>query len=426
MTITDVPPAAATTPDGVPEVYEPLAGGRGSRLLRIGTPSAPRVLLLVPPRGYGANVFLHVARDLVQAVPGLQVWAFDRRQQQLSDLSGFAGDPASARDYYLGGHHRRADPAPVDAAGWGLAGLLEDLALAVAEARAGGRQVVLGGHSLGGLTALAYAAWDFAGRPGAAGLAGLMLVDGGPYDAYEGAGIPTGVTLDQARTALAGIEAGAVFEPGMSAALGLGAAPEAGAVWWQLAARYALAHPHDPAALADALPAPFAIGRPLTNAGLFGLLIDTLTPQLGHAVQSGRLTDGGDWLDTGPSPLARVAEVYAGDELRSAREWYSPARAMLDYHAVIGFRNSETARFLGLRLTHTAELDIPLYVFQSNFAKGTVGRAAQRLAADTKIPHLSLHSDFSMLHQDVLLAVPERNSFLHTAVPFLEAVTTRA
>ncbi|MFF4156661.1 alpha/beta hydrolase [Streptomyces sp. NPDC001678] len=422
---------APVTPDGaasysLPETYEPLPGDGGAHLLKIGPAASRRVLVLVPPRGYGAGVFLLVARDLVRAVPDLQVWAFDRRQRQLADLSGFAGDLAAARHYYLGGHHRTAGDSTPRAAGWGLARLLEDVRIAVDEAAAGGRQVILGGHSLGGLTALCYAAWDFDGRPGAADLSALMVLDGGPYDAYEGAGIPTGISHESARAALEAIEHGAVFEEGMSAALGLGDAPEAGAIWWQLAARHALEDPHGPAALAHALPAPFALGRPLTNAGLFGLLVDTLAPQLGHAVQSGRLTDAGDWLDTGPSPLARVAEVYAGTAQRSAREWYSPARGMLDYHAAIGFTDSDIARSLGLRLRHTAQVDVPLYVFESQFARGTVGCAARKLEQNTRIPGLSLHSDFSMLHQDILLAKPERNSFLQSAIPFLASVTTGA
>jgi pimeloyl-ACP methyl ester carboxylesterase len=418
------PSTEVTSPRTAPLCYERLAGGQGSRLLKVGAPDAPKVLILVPPRGYGASVFSLVSQDLVAANPGVQVWAFDRRQQDLADLTGFGKDLAFAREYYLGGSHRQADVAETGAADWGLTGLLQDLRLAVGQAREGGRQVILGGHSLGGLTALCYAGWDFEGCAGARDLAGLMVLDGGPYNAYEGAGIPTSLTMDQARAALESIEAGAVFEPGMSAALGLGDSYEAGAIWWQLAARHALAEPHAPAALADTVPETFALGRPLTNAGLFGVLIDTLAPQLGHAVNSGRLTNSGDWLDCGRSPLMRVAEVYAGDATRSAREWYSPARVMLDYFAAIGFEESPLTKFLGLNITRTSEINIPVFVFESNFAGGTVGQAAKQLAKNTRVPYLSLHSDFSMLHQDILLARPEGNSFLEPASSFLRALGT--
>ena len=49
----------------------------------------------------------------------------------------------------------------------------------VKRARRGGRKVILGGHSLGASTAVAYAAWDFKGRPGFRDLSGLVLIDGG-------------------------------------------------------------------------------------------------------------------------------------------------------------------------------------------------------------------------------------------------------
>ena len=48
----------------------------------------------------------------------------------------------------------------------------------------------MGGHSLGGSIATAYATWDFNGRPGGRDLSGLVLIDG--------ASSPTPVTVDQA------------------------------------------------------------------------------------------------------------------------------------------------------------------------------------------------------------------------------------
>ena len=56
---------------------------------------------------------------------------------------------------------------------------VEDLRRVIAQARRHSREVVLGGHSLGGSIATAYATWDFNGRAGAKDLSGLVLVDGG-------------------------------------------------------------------------------------------------------------------------------------------------------------------------------------------------------------------------------------------------------
>ena len=46
---------------------------------------------------------------------------------------------------------------------------------------------MLGGHSLGGSIATAYATWDFGGRAGGDDLDGLVLIDGGsgPADSHR-------------------------------------------------------------------------------------------------------------------------------------------------------------------------------------------------------------------------------------------------
>ena len=84
-------------------------------------------------------------------------------------------------DYYLGWltnpsvteHFGRSDSSvPSYARGWGMRVAVEDLRRVIEEARAGSREVVLGGHSLGGSIATAYATWDFNGQPGADDLSG--------------------------------------------------------------------------------------------------------------------------------------------------------------------------------------------------------------------------------------------------------------
>ena len=79
---------------------------------------------------------------------------------------------------------------------WGLGLLLGDLHRVVRRARAGGRRVILGGHSLGASVAEAYASWDFAGRAGYRDLDGLVLIDGGLPLA------PSSLTPAQARAIL--------------------------------------------------------------------------------------------------------------------------------------------------------------------------------------------------------------------------------
>jgi pimeloyl-ACP methyl ester carboxylesterase len=185
-----VAPASASAPRAFPVPGVAGAGpARYDRVLveRFGPASARTVLVLVPGSTSGAGAFGFVAPDLVKRVPGLQVWAVERREHAFEDtLVIERGDPDQALAYYLqgrpiDGHTFRPPPAGEVGfmAKWGLGLLLGDLRRVIRKARAGGRRVILGGHSLGASAAEAYASWDFAGRPGHRDLAGLVLIDGG-------------------------------------------------------------------------------------------------------------------------------------------------------------------------------------------------------------------------------------------------------
>src|ERR1700759_5700220 len=56
---------------------------------KFGSASAKTVLVLVPGTNGGGGDFTLDPRELVKDVPGLQVWAVDRRSQQLEDTSVF-------------------------------------------------------------------------------------------------------------------------------------------------------------------------------------------------------------------------------------------------------------------------------------------------------------------------------------------------
>lgn len=416
----------------VREPYVPLAVGTGGgpagtdrvHVLKTGPDTAHTVLVMVPGMFGAANDFRLAARDLVGAVPGVQVWAFDRREENLADRAGFrTADPAA---YYLDGHYRSQDPAESGfVAGWGLARTLADLRAVVRAAARGGRRVVLGGHSWGATTAMAYAAWDFDGCPGHRDVAGLVLVDGGVLGAFDGTGEPVDTSPQAVKERLAAVEGGAVFDMTLSA-VGLGDRAESTQIWYQLAGWYAHRDPDALSVLQPRMPDALRPPVPVTNAGLLGTLVDAGFGWPNDiSVHSGHLADSGDprgWVDAGITPLGRVAEAYAGGPEPAVWEWYWPARLSLDLDVTDAYAETDTARSLGLRLRHAAGLDVPLYVFQTSYAKGTIVSAAREVVANSRIPRATYETDNGMNHLDPLFAAPEGNTFTRTLAPFLRGL----
>ncbi|WP_399927293.1 alpha/beta hydrolase [Streptomyces kanamyceticus] len=417
------------------ETYEHIAGAPAAGpaevqqvgVLKVGNADARRVLVLLGGREGGANLFLHTARSLAKASEDLQVWAVDRREQNLADLSTFSGDLEHATEYYLDGHYQAVTgtDAPY-AAEWGLSVLVNDVREVVRQAAAGGeREVVLGGVSVGATAVLAYAAWDFDGTPGYSELAGLAVVDGGVHNAFAGAGMEFDLPLEAAKGWQSQIQGDAIFENFTSTATGLGERPESAAVWFQLAARYAVEDPEGISPLADRLPEALRPDRKVTNAALLGWLFDAERRIPPYAVHAGSLDDSGSWTDGGPTRLATVAEAFAGPE-RSSWLWYTLNRVMLDYVAAMDLAETDVTRHLGLRLAHGKDIDVPLYAFQSGMTGGTVGQAAATVAAGSRIPEVSVHSDFALAHQDVVYAQWEDNRFLQTLSGFLGNLPRRS
>lgn len=417
-------PSAAATSDPPLQRYVTMAvphqAGPAAydnvRVLEVGDPNARQVLVLNAGTFGAAGDFQLLARDLAARLPDTQIWAVNRREAVLNDESGFAAGTDAALAYYLGDHYRTQDPADDPFVGdWGLAAQLSDLHAVVTAAKAHGRRVILGGHSWGATIALAYAAWDFNGRPGYRDLSGLVLIDGGMHDEWAGEGVVYRVTPAQATAWLHDIQSGQAFDE--SSALTPGH-PETLAILLQLAGALAQNAPHAPSRLAPYLPAALAPTTPVTNAGLLGWLLDShaLVPDL--SVNSGRLTPSGDWQDAGHTPIARVATI-AGGATPAMLEWYWPNRLTLDLEAADPYADTPTTRRLGLRLWHAREVDVPLYSFQTSLAHGSINTAAHWVVANSRIHTAVYAQDPTMTHLDPLMAAPRYNTMLRTLVPFL-------
>jgi pimeloyl-ACP methyl ester carboxylesterase len=408
---------------------------------KIGPARAKTVLLLVPGFYGGAGDFTLVGRDIVKRVPGLQVWAFDRRSQALEDTSVFDAARAgrvsvkSAFDYYLGWI---TDPSikrhfqPLDqsrygyARRWGLSMALNDVRRAVLLARRQGKRVLLGGHSLGASTATLYAAWDFGGRPGYKDVDGLVLIDGGTLGSF------TTPSLKRTKQAMAELRKGDPFVD----LLGIGM-PWAAGVFAQVGALAAYREPTAPSLLSSfpLLPAEFRPPVPPTNRGGLGYAFDKDTSPAALSlirVNAGHLGADGDWVDGDVTPIRRLADAFSGAP--NATEWYFPRRLSIDVDAAQYLQRNAQTKLLGLRPWHLRAVDVPVYAYQTDLTSGRVLRGARRFVQRSRSPRrLARFVDGSKTdsHLDPLLAAPARSKFLKTVVPWLrglspERVTARA
>lgn len=395
---------------------------------KAGPSRARTVLVMVPGTAGGAGDFTLLARDLVRRVGGVQVWAMDRRTQALEDTSVFAAalagrtTPQAALDYYVGWladparTPRFAPPDPQDVAfarEWGLRVQVEDLRRVVRAAGRGGRRVLLGGHSLGASVAVAYATWDFGGRPGHRDLDGLVLVDGGLLGTFDDV-----ADVAEARRRLAEVR-----EQPFLDLLGLGL-PWAAGVLAETAAVAARMDPTGPSILQafPLLPAAFTPPVPATNRGALGYAFDASTaPDALRLIQvrAGRLGSDGDWVDGEVSPIDRVARTFAQEPV-NAVEWFFPRRLTLDVDAASQPVRSPVTRLLGLRTWHLRTVDTPLYALQTSLTDGRVARGARRLRRRSRIREATIvDASRTTSHLDPLTAAPDRNPLVRTLVPWL-------
>lgn len=223
------PAATVHTPDGTPATAVPggstletqfgsttfdLNNVSYTRFFAPGAGDPDAVLILVPGFAGGSHSFKYLAENLVvraqnDATITLEVWAYDRRTNQLEDRAGATlaesvGDPLLAFDWYFGEDAglaqsplltRRAvfhsGPDVPFVAEWTPNVFARDIDVLVEAAAAlpGAPKVFLGGHSLGTTFLARYASTDFdtgpGVEPGYSKVAGLVLFEGG------GSALPT-------------------------------------------------------------------------------------------------------------------------------------------------------------------------------------------------------------------------------------------
>ncbi len=406
--------------------------------IRVGPADAKNVLVLEPGTSAAAAYFVPLAEWIVSKASGWQVWAVERRESLLEDQSVLneykAGKVTTTQlyDYYLGylkdpsisPHYQIVQDSTVEfAKQWGMAVAVQDLHRVIGAAEQLGGEVVLGGHSLGGSVVTAYATWDFGGKPGADGLAGLVYIDGGSG--------PPELTAGQATSTLAALEA-----PGTSPWLVFGGfpAPLAG-LFNATGSASALLDPNGPSLgqSSGLLPTDLVPPTPVTNVGQYGYALNVATSPSSLAAAQAHLGQGiatagsvHGWDGTGAlTPITRFAAMFAGAGISGAdgTEWYFPQRLTDDTGVVANGNANPGQQVLGVNATmgHSLPKGLRIYAFATSLGKQAVIDAARTLASQSGIPASNLvlvNRQTTYAHNDPAGAYPN-NAFVAALVPFL-------
>jgi pimeloyl-ACP methyl ester carboxylesterase len=415
---------------------------------------AKNVLVLEPGTSAAAAYFVPFAKSLVEATPGWQVWAVERRENFLEnqkELTKYKRHEVSSEEFfnyyfgYLAGANvkRHYEPVPESmvqfAKQWGMSVAVEDLKVVIEEAKKLGGKIVLGGHSLGGSVVTAYATWDFSGKPGAEGLSGLVYDDGGSS--------PLAISKEEAETSLAKLDG-----PHETPWLAFGGIPSPDLGLFSVTGSALTAvEPKGPSLLEKFpylppdLKSPVA---PVTNEAGFGFSVNVgtspeslIAAQIhgGQGVEEEAETDGlHGWNGTGAlTPVSRYAEMLAGDVsgtglAQSGSEWYFPARLTLDTGAVGNGLANPAQEVLGLHSTMGEHLptDLHILAIDSELDKlfggtQTTLTEAEALAEQSGISPSNLtliEEKSSYAHNDPAGATPEINEFFKHMVPFLKGI----
>jgi pimeloyl-ACP methyl ester carboxylesterase len=407
-------------------------------ILKVGDPKAKNVLVLNPGTSAGAGYFLPLAKTVVARQPRWQVWSVERRENFLEDqseLNKAKRGEATAQDvfdYYLGyitdgsitNHVHNVQDADVPfARDWGMKVEVNDLHRVVKRAAKGGRNVVMGGHSLGGSIVTAYATWNFNGKPGADDLSGLVLIDG--------ASSTTPITKADAEQRLSDLQSGSPW-------LNFGgiSAPFAG-LFGTVGSSLTKLDPDGPSILGDwaALPPNLKTPVPATNEAGFGYDTDVATSPsslIAAQVHSGHLRAAGDprgWVRGGAiTPIQRWASMFSGWDSKKidGTAWYHPLRLTIDAGAIGNGIKNPAQKVLDVDATKGKDLSpkLRIYAFGAALGDERVPAAAKALAKQSGIPrsHLTLLArGDTYAHNDPNSAAPAVNEFLDNLGPFLRS-----
>jgi len=405
------------------------------KVLKQGPKKAKKVLVLVPGTSAGASNFKPLANGLLAGLGGKwQIWSIERRENLLEDHSALEryvdGEITNLEmfNYYLGwildpsvSPHYEPPTAEATsfARSWGMNVAVQDIKRVVNLANKGGRSVVLGGHSLGGSITTAYATWDFNGRAGAKDLDGLVFIDG----AGGGRDVPSAEDAQANLDSLA-----AQSSPFITLVPPF---PWAAGVFNAMGSTAALKEPDERSTVQSSPLLPPSLKPPVssTNLAQYGYAVDADTgPENLRLVQShiGSLAESGDprgWQNGELGTATRAARVFSEVDGMDGTSWFHPARLSTDAGAVDNGIANDAQTVYGIKTTKGRAVKLPMYAFDAELGGGRVAEATRALAKQSGVPMRKVRTvnrSKTYAHIDPLSALPSKNDFIKTLIPFLK------
>jgi hypothetical protein len=165
-----------------------------------------------------------------------------------------------------------------------------------------------------------------------------------------------------------------------------------------------------------------------TNAGGYGYAFDHDTSpdslSLIH-MHLGSLAAAGDprpWVDGELGTVQRAATMFSGIRGIDGTAWYHPVRLSIDGGSVNGGVRNGAQKVLGVRATHGDDVGLPIYAIETSLGAGRVLKGARALARRSHVRARLVDRHRTYDHIDPLSALPAKNAFVKTVIPFLRGL----
>ena len=152
------------------------------------------------------------------------------------------------------------------------------------------------------------------------------------------------------------------------------------------------------------------------------LILGLIQVHIGHFAESG---DPRGWVNGELGTVERVAKAFSGGITgHDGTAWYHPRRLSIDAGAINNGRDNPAQAVFGDHAIFGSRVHVPMYAFETALGDGRVIPAVRQLAGQSHVPKAERRfvDRANYAHVDPLVALPQKNAFLKTLVPFLKRI----